>query len=126
MVRIVPFAVEQWMDEYETTPEVLNVAETCAASISIDDLVGMCTDAKTPGPIDTSIKLTYGAISGSPLLRERIAANCSDEGTRLAADDVVVTQGAIGANFLALYRYVGQKTYFNHLYCTLNTFLISI
>ena len=64
----------------------------------------MCTDAKTPGPINTSIKLTYGAIPGSPLLRERIAANCSNEDTRLAAEDVVATQGAIGANFLALYR----------------------
>ncbi|KAI1059111.1 hypothetical protein LB507_003471 [Fusarium sp. FIESC RH6] len=119
MVRIVPFAVEQWMDEYETTPEVLNVAETCAASISIDDLVGMCTDAKTPGPIDTSIKLTYGAISGSPLLRERIAANCSDEGTRLAADDVVVTQGAIGANFLALYSLLGPG---DHVVCVYPTY----
>ncbi|RBR27118.1 uncharacterized protein FIESC28_00091 [Fusarium coffeatum] len=110
MVRIAPFAVEQWMDEYETTPGVLNVAETCAASVSIDDLVGMCTDAKTPGPIDTSIKLTYGAIPGSPLLRERIAAICSNEDTRLAAEDVVVAQGAIGANFLALYSIGAEVT----------------
>jgi DNA-binding transcriptional MocR family regulator len=104
MVRIVPFAVEQWMDKYETTSGVLNVAETCAASVSIDDLIGMCRDTQTSGPIDTSIKLTYGTIPGSHILRERIAAHCSDEGTQLAAEDVVVTQGAIGANFLGLYR----------------------
>lgn len=104
MVQIVPFAVEKWMDEYETTPGVLNVAETCAASVSIDDLVGMCKDPNKPGPIDTSIKLTYGTIPGSYALRERIAVHCSDGDTRLAAEDVVVTQGAIGANFLALYR----------------------
>ena len=103
MVRIVPFAVEQWMDEYETTPGVLNVAETCAASISIDDLVGMCTDTKTPGPIDTNIKLTYGAIPGSPLLRDRIAANCSNKGTRFAAEDVVVTQGEKSDRLLSIF-----------------------
>ena len=44
MVHITPFAVEQWMDKYETTPGVLNIAETCAASVSIDDLVGMSTN----------------------------------------------------------------------------------
>ncbi|TXC03198.1 hypothetical protein FocTR4_00001719 [Fusarium oxysporum f. sp. cubense] len=86
MVRIAPFAVEQWMDEYETTPEALNVAET----------------PKAQGPIDTSLKLTYGPIPGSNALRERIAAQCSTEDTKLAAEDIVVTQGAIGANFLAL------------------------
>ncbi|KAM0087463.1 hypothetical protein ACKRZS_000315 [Fusarium odoratissimum] len=109
MVRIAPFAVEQWMDEYETTPGALNVAETCAASVSIDDLVGMCKDPKAQGPIDTSLKLTYGPIPGSNALRERIAAQCSTEDTKLAAEDIVVTQGAIGANFLALYSLVGPN-----------------
>ncbi|KAK2699314.1 hypothetical protein QWA68_002341 [Fusarium oxysporum] len=92
MVRIAPFAVEQWMDEYETTPGALNVAETCAASVSIDDLVGMCKDPKAQGPIDTRLKLTYGPIPGSNALRERIAAQCSTEDTKLAAKDIVVTQ----------------------------------
>ncbi|KAF6529095.1 hypothetical protein HZS61_000407 [Fusarium oxysporum f. sp. conglutinans] len=92
MVRITPFAVEQWMDEYETTPGALNVAETCAASVSIDDLVGMCKDPKAQGPIDTRLKLTYGPIPGSNALRERIAAQCSTEDTKLAAKDIVVTQ----------------------------------
>ncbi|EGU79770.1 hypothetical protein FOXB_09732 [Fusarium oxysporum f. sp. conglutinans Fo5176] len=109
MVRITPFAVEQWMDEYETTPGALNVAETCAASVSIDDLVGMCKDPKAQGPIDTRLKLTYGPIPGSNALRERIAAQCSTEDTKLAAKDIVVTQGAIGANFLALYSLVGPN-----------------
>ncbi|CAG1989826.1 unnamed protein product [Fusarium graminearum] len=119
MVRIAPFAVEQWMDKYETTAGVLNVAETCAASVSIDDLVGMCRDTQTPGPIDTSIKLTYGAIPGSQVLRERIAARCSSEGTQLAAEDIIVTQGAIGANFLALYSLIGPG---DHVICVYPTY----
>ncbi|KAL6920231.1 hypothetical protein FSST1_004257 [Fusarium sambucinum] len=95
MVRIVPFAVEQWMYNYETTAGVLNVAETCVASVSINDLVGMRKDTQTSGPIDTSIKLTYGSIPGSRTLRERIAAHCSGEGAQLAVEDIIVTQGAI-------------------------------
>ncbi|EXK47058.1 hypothetical protein FOXG_11326 [Fusarium oxysporum f. sp. lycopersici 4287] len=119
MVRIAPFAVEQWMDEYETTPGALNVAETCAASVSIDDLVGMCKDPKAQGPIDTRLKLTYGPIPGSNALRERIAAQCSTEDTKLAAEDIVVTQGAIGANFLALYSLVGPN---DHVVCVYPTY----
>ncbi|KAM0349647.1 hypothetical protein ACHAPU_003476 [Fusarium lateritium] len=119
MVRINPFAVEQWMDEYETTPGVLNVAETCAASVSIDDLVSMCRDPNASGPIDTSLKLTYGPIPGSHVLREQIAAQCSVEGTRLVAEDIIVTQGAIGANFLALYSLLGPG---DHVVCVYPTY----
>ncbi|KAF5600335.1 aspartate aminotransferase [Fusarium pseudoanthophilum] len=119
MVRIAPFAVEQWMDEYETTPGVLNVAETCAASVSIDDLVGMCKDPKAQGPIDTSLKLTYGPIPGSNALRERIAVQYSTEDTKLVAEDIVVTQGAIGANFLALYSLIGPN---DHVVCVYPTY----
>jgi hypothetical protein len=48
------------MDKYETTPSVLNVAETCAASISIDDLIALCEDEHVEPPLKTSVKLTYG------------------------------------------------------------------
>ncbi|KAH7213403.1 pyridoxal phosphate-dependent transferase [Fusarium oxysporum] len=119
MVRIAPFAVEQWMGEYETTSGALNVAETCAASVSIDDLVGMCKDPKAQGPIDTRLKLTYGPIPGSNALMERIAAQCSTEDTKLAAEDIVLTQGAIGANFLALYSLVGPN---DHVVCVYPTY----
>ncbi|RBR26220.1 uncharacterized protein FIESC28_01003 [Fusarium coffeatum] len=118
MVRITPFAVEQWMDEYETTPGVLNVAETCAASVSIDDLVNM---AKGPvkNPIDTSIKLTYGCIPGSRILRERVAAHCSTGEVQLRPEDVIITQGAIAANFISLYTLVGPG---DHVICVYPTY----
>ncbi|KAM0231603.1 hypothetical protein ACHAPO_008451 [Fusarium lateritium] len=118
MVHITPFAVEQWMDKYETTPNVLNVAETCAASVSIDDLVSFSTGG-TQRPIDTSVKMTYGPIPGSLKLRERIADHCSSDKIHLAADDVVLTQGAIGANFLALYTLVGPG---DHVICVYPTY----
>ncbi|RGP79417.1 hypothetical protein FLONG3_2472 [Fusarium longipes] len=119
MVQITPFAVEQWMDKYETTPNVKNVAETCAASVSIDNLVSMSTDKNAKTPIDTSIKMTYGPILGSDKLRERIAAHCSSEKIRLTVEDVIVTQGAIGANFLSLYSLVGPE---DHVICVYPTY----
>src|SRR4051812_24463163 len=102
MVKIEPFDVEQWMDRYETTPGVLNIAETCAASVSVDCLVQLCEDKGTPGPLSLSSKLTYGAIRGSEALRQRIAAlyNRASEAESLPAENVIVTQGAISANFL--------------------------
>ncbi|KAF4443621.1 hypothetical protein F53441_11387 [Fusarium austroafricanum] len=118
MVRIIPFAVEQWMDAYETTPGVLNVAETCAASVSVDDLVAM-SNGQAKDPIDTSIKLTYGAIPGSQTLRQRIAAHCSTEDVQLTPEDIIVTQGAIGANFLSLYTLIGPG---DHVICVYPTY----
>lgn len=119
MVQIKPFKVEQWMDRFETTPGVLNIAETCAASVSIDDLVRMCNDPAAPGPLDTSIKLTYGPILGSQALRGRVAAHCSRDGEQLSADNVIITQGAIGANFLALYTLLGPS---DHVVCVYPTY----
>ncbi|KAM0417360.1 hypothetical protein ACHAPT_012676 [Fusarium lateritium] len=121
MVQITPFAVEHWQDNYESIPGVLNIAETCASSVSIDDLVGMSTNKDPAGqrPIDTSAKLTYGPPPGSQTLRERIAAQCSTEDIQLVADDVLLTQGAIGANFLALYTLVGPG---DHVICVYPTY----
>ncbi|KAH6714620.1 putative aspartate aminotransferase [Leptodontidium sp. MPI-SDFR-AT-0119] len=115
MVTIEPFEVEQWMDKYEVTPGVLNIAETCAASISIDDLVVLCDDPDIPHPLKTSTKLTYGAIRGSEALRERLASLYStDFSTLLPAENILITPGAIAANFLLLYTLIGPG---DHVIC---------
>lgn len=121
MVKIKPFEVEQWMDRLETTPGVLNIAETCAASISIDDLMHMCEDKNVPGPLNLSTKLTYGAIRGSATLRRRAAAlfDRASDAAPLEADNVLITQGAIAANFLVLYTLVGPG---DHVICVYPTY----
>ncbi|KAF9876957.1 aminotransferase class I and II [Colletotrichum karsti] len=123
MVRIAAFEVEQWMDEYETTPGCLNIAETCAASVSIDELVGLSEDKTVPGPVDFSTKLVYGPIRGSPALRRRVAELCGGDGSGapsvLADEDVLITQGAIGANFLLLYTLVNPG---DHVICVYPTY----
>lgn len=103
------------MDKYETTPGVLNIAETCAASVSIDDLVALCEDANVPHPLSTSRKLTYGSIRGSPALRERLASLYSVRVTTpLPADNILITPGAIAANFLLFYTLLGPG---DHVIC---------
>ncbi|EHK19239.1 uncharacterized protein TRIVIDRAFT_77713 [Trichoderma virens Gv29-8] len=116
MVRFERFEVEQWMDTYETTPGVLNVAETCAESVSIDELMQLSED-KAVNPLRTSTVLTYGAIRGSSTLRERIAALY--EGDQLSAENVIITQGAIAANFLVFYGLIGPG---DHVICVYPTY----
>ncbi len=133
MVKIPPFQVEEWMDEYETTPGALNVAETCAASISVDKLV-LLNRLRTlaPPPIDYSRVMTYGAIRGSEELRGRIAKTYGEQDREggpaaaganaaagVTADDVIVTQGAIAANFLLFYALVGPG---DHVVCVYPTY----
>ncbi|KAM0466669.1 hypothetical protein ACHAPV_000174 [Trichoderma viride] len=116
MVRFQRFEVEQWMDDYETTPGVLNIAETCVESVSIDQLVQLSND-KAANPLHTSTVLTYGAIRGSPTLRERIASLY--EGEQVSSDNVLITQGAIAANFLVFYGLVGPG---DHVICVYPTY----
>ncbi|KAK4196935.1 putative aminotransferase [Triangularia verruculosa] len=131
MVKIEPFEVEQWMNRLENTPGVLNIAETCAASVSIDDLVQLSTDKDLPSPLSTSKKLTYGAITGSEKLRQRVASlldrgiSTSEEEAAssltgpLPAGNVLITQGAIAANFLLFYTLVGPG---DHVVCVYPTY----
>lgn len=130
MVNIRPFEVEQWMDTYETTPGVLNVAETCSASISINKLVTL-NRLKTlaPPPVDYGRIMTYGAIRGSEELRQTIAKTyeepaASGVGQAAAApaitpDDILVTQGAIAANYLLFYTLIGPG---DHVVCVYPTY----
>ncbi|KAK0655660.1 pyridoxal phosphate-dependent transferase [Cercophora newfieldiana] len=128
MVQIKPFEVEQWMDRYENTPEILNIAETCAASVSIDELEGFSTDKNTPSPLSRTLKLTYGHIRGSPTFHKNVASlinngtplrTSSPRPPPLEAENVLITQGAIAANFLVFYTLVGPG---DHVICVYPTY----
>lgn len=104
------------MDKYETIAKY-NIAETCCASISINDLKEL-SDDKTWDPLDLSTKLTYGAIRGSKQLRE-LLANLHSEESPLSPENVLITAGAIQANFLLLYTLVGPG---DHVICHYPTY----
>ncbi|KAJ5130235.1 uncharacterized protein N7515_006274 [Penicillium bovifimosum] len=120
MVKIEAFAVEQWMDKYETTAKY-NIAETCCASISVDDLRAL-SDDKEFNPLAElqSAKLTYGAIRGSDKLRGTLSRLYSVRApTELPKDNILITAGAIQANFLLLYTLVGPG---DHVICHYPTY----
>lgn len=116
MVKLPAFEVEQWMDKYENTPGVLNIAETCCASISIDRLAQFNDNQQTDAHriVDFSKPMTYGPILGSNELRQNIAAIYNEDESKanlqppaLSTEDIVITQGAIAANHLVFYSLVG-------------------
>lgn len=88
------------MDAYEHEVE-LNLAETCVDPFTIDEFL------KLMGKEDLfeelkEIKLTYGFIDGSPELRKGIASLYDS----MKPENVLVSGGAIGANFLVFYSLV--------------------
>lgn len=94
-MKIRPFGVEQWMNEWETRCEY-NLAETCVESLTMQQLLAMT--GKTREVLDEmlNIKMTYGHITGSERLRQLISEQYSQQ----SAENILITHGAIGANAL--------------------------
>jgi aspartate/methionine/tyrosine aminotransferase len=92
---IEPFKVEIWMNEWETRC-TYNLAETCVASITVDELLGLSGGSPDDLSGLLSMKLTYGDIEGSPRLRTAIANLYANQ----CAEDITVTHGTIAANML--------------------------
>ena len=94
-MKIKPFGVEIWMNEFENHCE-FNLAETCVASLTFQQLLEI--SGKNADVLDDLLpmKLTYGAIEGSDRLRDAICTLYE----RQKRDNIVVTHGAIGANAL--------------------------
>jgi aspartate/methionine/tyrosine aminotransferase len=106
------------MDTYETKCK-LNIAETCCASISIDDLRQLSSE-KDLNPLSLSTKLTYGAIRGSDQLRDNLSNLYSAKWvTKLPIENVLITSGAIQANFLLYYTLIAPG---DHVICHYPTY----
>ena len=101
-MKIRPFAVEEWMNAYETGARY-NIAETCVDSISVDELFRLCGEDSTAfWKRFSARRLTYGDIEGAPAFREGI---CRLYKT-LKPEEVVTTHGAAGANHHVFYSLV--------------------
>lgn len=94
------FGVEQFMNEYETNI-AYNLAETCCFSLSLGEIGDLCG---RNFEFDNKKRLSYGAIKGSDELRSLIASTYGPDFTK---EDVLVTNGAIAANFLLYYALAG-------------------
>lgn len=94
-MKIRDFGVEIWMNEFENQCE-FNLAETCVASLTIEQLLQLSGRNDTALSELLPMKLTYGAIDGSDRLRDNIC----DLYTNQKRENIVVTHGTIGANAL--------------------------
>lgn len=101
-MQIAPFAVEEWMNRYETQARC-NIAETCVDSISLDELLALCQQPRQAF-LDQLAKrpLTYGDIVGSP---EYLEGVCSLYRT-IQPQNILSTHGAAGANHLLFYSLI--------------------
>lgn len=106
------------MDAYEHHCKY-NLAETCCASISIDQLQHLSGD-KSKDVLKTDQVLTYGAIRGAEGLRTNLARLYSAKVTSpLSPDNILTTPGAIQANYLTAYALIGEG---DHVICQYPTY----
>jgi aspartate/methionine/tyrosine aminotransferase len=94
-MKIKPFGVEMWMNEYENHCQY-NLAETCVESLTIAELLAICGKSEDSLKDLLSMKQTYGEIEGSIALREQISGLFKNQ----SVSNVLIAHGAIGANAL--------------------------
>ena len=104
------------MDKHENNAKN-NIAETCVASISLEDLKSLSED-KHSEIWSSSTKLTYGAIRGSEKLRTNLA-NLYSAKKPLQAENILITPGAIAANLIVFYGLIGRG---DHVICHYPTY----
>ncbi|MFI3228261.1 MAG: aminotransferase [Clostridia bacterium] len=101
-MKIKPFAVEEWMNEYENGAKY-NIAETCVNSVTLNELFELTGIDKQTFFDDFSKKrLTYGDIEGNPTFKAGI---CKLYKTA-KPDEIVTTHGASGANHHVFYSLI--------------------
>ncbi|KAF7520065.1 hypothetical protein PCG10_009394 [Penicillium crustosum] len=108
------------MGKYETTA-TYNIAETCCAPISINNLRELSDDKDTDlwDQLQSST-IGYGTVPGSDRLRGNLATLYSAEAPNpLPKENVLITGGAILANFLLLYTLIGPG---DHVICHYPTY----
>ena len=99
-MRVDEFLVERWLNEYEKNVEV-NMAETCVQPFTLREFLEFVGKPNFFEEI-MNVQLTYGYIEGNPRLREGISKLYRE----VSPEDVLVTGGAIEANFNAFYTLV--------------------
>lgn len=101
-MKIKAFAVEEWMNEYETGAK-FNIAETCVNSVSLDELFALCGEDRDAFLNSfCARRMTYGDIEGAPAFREGICRLYRS----VCPEEIVTTHGAAGANHHVFYSLV--------------------
>ncbi|RDW80544.1 hypothetical protein BP5796_05242 [Coleophoma crateriformis] len=108
-----PFAIDTWCRTHKV--------HSCVAPLSLTELAELSGGASSTNPLGLNdITLDYGSVLGSQELRENIAAMFKkDTNSPISWQDVIITTGAISANFLVLDTLVGPG---DHVICQYPTY----
>ncbi|MFP4022034.1 MAG: aminotransferase [Halanaerobium sp.] len=100
-MKIAPFKVEEWMNEYEMDAEY-NIAETCVESLTVEELLNFSDDPDARLEEIKKMQLTYGDIRGSAAFKKGVSSLYE----QVDPENILPSHGAIGANFLVLYSLI--------------------
>ena len=100
-MKIAPFKVEEWMNEYEMEAEY-NIAETCVESLTVDELLNYSDNPAEKLEEIKNMQLSYGDIKGSEEFKQGVSSLYQD----IKPENILPSHGAIGANFLLLYSLI--------------------
>jgi aspartate/methionine/tyrosine aminotransferase len=103
-MKIAPFRVEEWMNEYEMDAEY-NIAETCVESLTVEELINFSDDPAARLEEIKKMQLTYGDIKGSAAFKKGVSSLYES----VKPENILPSHGAIGANFLLLYSLVESE-----------------
>ncbi|KAI5799839.1 pyridoxal phosphate-dependent transferase [Geopyxis carbonaria] len=112
MATLRPFEIEQWMEAHEKGC-THNLAESCSDSLTLAGLSAL--NPAIPFALPTG-KLDYGHIRGSPEFRQNVSGLYSPQ---VDPENVLITSGAIAANYLVLY---GLLKLGDHVICVYPTY----
>lgn len=112
-MKIDNFEIELWMTEHEAN-YTYNLAESCVASLSIQELLDFCPNREEVLKHMLDAKLNYGPIVGSKALKNGIL-KLYDTGS---SDNITVTHGCISANELVLLCMLQREDHIITIYPT--------
>ncbi|MDA1307852.1 MAG: aminotransferase class I/II-fold pyridoxal phosphate-dependent enzyme [Acidobacteria bacterium] len=100
-MKIEPFLLERWMTRHETHVKY-DIAESGILPLSVQDLLNFELPDARPTVLDSLLQLPlgYSEARGTQALREALASTY----TGVSAEQILVTTGAIEANFLLFHE----------------------
>lgn len=99
---IANFGVEEWLNVYETQAKT-DIAQSTIASLSMTELMAFSADqGQDFYQTLNQQKMNYGAIEGSAAFKQAVSQLYQN----VSSEQVLQTNGATGANLLALYALV--------------------
>lgn len=102
MVEIAPFGVEAWLNKWEKSAQY-DISQSTIASLTMNELLNLDGhNGKEFYQMLDRQKMNYGWIEGSPEFKHEVAKLYD----HVDSDNILQTNGATGANLLALYALV--------------------